>query len=142
MKRLVEIGAFLVASLFLAAVFLPDLLAVIPRAGSVDGQLDANGPTGVDEQDVAEERCGAEKSDVADERGGAEESGVAEKHSGAGRSSRSLRVHVLAHGYDETRAENLVTAIYLGYRAFDTFGETVVLLLAVSGVLLLVKDRA
>lgn len=43
-------------------------------------------------------------------------------------------------GERETGALNLVTAIYLGYRAFDTFGETVVLLLSVSGVLFLVKD--
>lgn len=33
----------------------------------------------------------------------------------------------------ETGAENLVTSIYLGYRAFDTLGETIVLLLVVSG---------
>ena len=58
------------------------------------------------------------------------------------REDRSLRRHVLVHGGDETGAENLVTAIYLGYRAFDTFGETVVLLLAVSGVLFLIKDGA
>jgi len=27
-----------------------------------------------------------------------------------------------------------VTSVYLGYRAFDTLGETVVVMLAVSGV--------
>ena len=42
--------------------------------------------------------------------------------------------HVLRHGIQETGAINLVTSIYLGYRAFDTLGETLVLLLAVSGV--------
>lgn len=52
----------------------------------------------------------------------------------------SLRSHVVDRGERETGALNLVTAIYLGYRAFDTFGETVVLLLSVSGVLFLVKD--
>lgn len=35
---------------------------------------------------------------------------------------------------DETGAINLVTAIYLGYRAYDTLGEALVLLLAVTGV--------
>lgn len=44
------------------------------------------------------------------------------------------RDYVVAEGVGDTGAVNLVTAIYLGYRVFDTFGETVVLLLAVSGV--------
>jgi multicomponent Na+:H+ antiporter subunit B len=34
-----------------------------------------------------------------------------------------------------------VTSIYLGYRAFDTLGETVVLVAAVSGVLFLVERK-
>jgi multicomponent Na+:H+ antiporter subunit B len=34
-----------------------------------------------------------------------------------------------------------VTAIYLGYRAFDTLGETIVLVLAVSGVTVLVREH-
>lgn len=51
-----------------------------------------------------------------------------------------IRDHLIAEGTEETGALNLVTAIYLGYRAFDTLGETIVLLLAVSGVLFLV-DR-
>jgi multicomponent Na+:H+ antiporter subunit B len=44
-----------------------------------------------------------------------------------------LRDYILLHGLEETGARNLVSAIYLGYRAFDTFGETIVLLCAVSG---------
>lgn len=36
-------------------------------------------------------------------------------------------------GYGETGAENLVSALYLGYRAFDTIGETIVLLAALAG---------
>jgi multicomponent Na+:H+ antiporter subunit B len=35
----------------------------------------------------------------------------------------------------ETGATNLVSAIYLGYRAYDTLGEALVLLLAVTGVI-------
>ncbi|MFP4375428.1 MAG: hydrogen gas-evolving membrane-bound hydrogenase subunit E [Spirochaetales bacterium] len=46
--------------------------------------------------------------------------------------------YVIANGVAETGASNLVTSIYLGYRAFDTLGETIVLLLAVSGVMFLV----
>ncbi len=38
-------------------------------------------------------------------------------------------------GRQETGAMNLVSAIYLGYRAFDTLGETIVLLVAVSGTI-------
>jgi multicomponent Na+:H+ antiporter subunit B len=46
-----------------------------------------------------------------------------------------MREHLLANGYEDTGAFNLVSAIYLGYRAFDTFGETIVLLTAVSAAL-------
>lgn len=52
-----------------------------------------------------------------------------------------VREHILEHGTAETGAFNLVTAIYLGYRAFDTLGETIVLLLAVSGVAYLVGAK-
>jgi len=52
--------------------------------------------------------------------------------------SASGRV-VVERGLEDTGAVNLVTAIYLGYRAYDTLGETIVLLMAVSGVMLLVK---
>jgi multicomponent Na+:H+ antiporter subunit B len=53
-----------------------------------------------------------------------------------------LRERIVENGIEDTGAVNLVTAIYLGYRAFDTLGETVVLLLAVSGVVfLLERDR-
>jgi multicomponent Na+:H+ antiporter subunit B len=59
--------------------------------------------------------------------------------------SSGIREYILENGREETGALNLVTAIYLGYRAFDTLGETIVLLLAVSGVLYFVdifrKDR-
>ncbi len=39
----------------------------------------------------------------------------------------------------ETGAENIVSAIYLGYRAFDTLGETIVLLIALSGTMSVVS---
>ena len=48
--------------------------------------------------------------------------------------SSRVRDYIVENGSRETGALNLVTAIYLGYRAFDTLGETMVLLLAVSGV--------
>ncbi len=51
--------------------------------------------------------------------------------------TRSRR-YVVEYGVEETGAVNLVTAIYLGYRVFDTLGETVVLLLAVTGVTMFV----
>lgn len=41
-------------------------------------------------------------------------------------------------GYGETGATNLVSAIYLGYRAYDTLGETVVLLASLTGAMGLV----
>ncbi len=54
-----------------------------------------------------------------------------------------LKNYYFQHGSQETGAVNLVTAIYLGYRAFDTLGETVVLLLSIGGVLFLLgKDHA
>ena len=57
--------------------------------------------------------------------------------------SERMKEYYFQHGYEETGAVNLVTAIYLGYRAFDTLGETVVLLLSISGVLFFLgKDHA
>jgi multisubunit Na+/H+ antiporter MnhB subunit len=48
-----------------------------------------------------------------------------------------LRSYFASHGVQETGSVNLVSSIYLGYRAFDTLGETVVLFLAVAGVMAL-----
>ena len=45
------------------------------------------------------------------------------------------RDHLQERGFIESGAINLVSAIYLGYRAFDTLGETIVLLVAVSGTI-------
>lgn len=46
-----------------------------------------------------------------------------------------LRDRLLSRGVEETGSINLVSAIYLGYRAYDTLGETIVLVLSVAGVL-------
>ncbi len=50
-----------------------------------------------------------------------------------------LRDRILAEAFHDTGALNLVSAVYLGYRAFDTFGETIVLLCAVSGSVFLLS---
>lgn len=52
-----------------------------------------------------------------------------------------IRDYLIEEGTRETGALNLVTSIYLGYRAFDTLGETIVLLLAVSGVLWFTEEK-
>jgi multisubunit Na+/H+ antiporter MnhB subunit len=48
-----------------------------------------------------------------------------------------LRRYFAEHGVPQTGSINLVSSIYLGYRAFDTLGETVILFLAVTGVAIL-----
>ncbi|MDC7240657.1 MAG: MnhB domain-containing protein [Spirochaetales bacterium] len=45
------------------------------------------------------------------------------------------RDYLAAMGQAETGAVNLVSSIYLGYRIFDTLGETIVLLVAVLGTM-------
>lgn len=55
--------------------------------------------------------------------------------------STPIRDYLVEEGQSETGAVNLVTAIYLGYRAYDTLGETIVLLLAVSGVMVFVERK-
>ncbi len=52
-----------------------------------------------------------------------------------------LRDRITAYGEEDTGASNLVAAVYLGYRALDTLGETIVLLLAVSGLLFIIKEK-
>lgn len=53
----------------------------------------------------------------------------------------TLRSYFADHGVEQTGSVNLVSSIYLGYRAFDTLGETVVLFLAVAGVMALQGGR-
>jgi multicomponent Na+:H+ antiporter subunit B len=55
--------------------------------------------------------------------------------------STPIREYLVEFGSSLTGAPNVVTAIYLGFRAFDTLGETVVLLLAVAGVAVFVERR-
>ncbi len=47
----------------------------------------------------------------------------------------SARNYLELHGVGDSGAINLVSAIYLGFRVFDTLGETIVLLTAVSGTI-------
>ena len=48
---------------------------------------------------------------------------------------------IIERAPEETGATNLVTAIYLGYRAYDTLGEALVLLLAVTGVYFFTREE-
>lgn len=50
-----------------------------------------------------------------------------------------LRDAYAAYTIQETGAPNIVSAIYLGYRAYDTLGETIVLFVAVLGTLYLLR---
>ena len=54
---------------------------------------------------------------------------------------RTLKDYFYQEGVGETGSINLVSSIYLGYRAFDTLGETLVLFLAVSGIVSLQGDE-
>lgn len=54
---------------------------------------------------------------------------------------QKAKEYLLQHGPEETGAVNLVTSIYLGYRAFDTLGETIVLLVSVSGVVYFIGKK-
>jgi hypothetical protein len=65
---------------------------------------------------------------------------VSEDVAGADPSDR-LREYFFLRAVEETGVINLVSAIYLGYRAFDTLGETIVLVLSVAGVILLTGVR-
>jgi len=49
-------------------------------------------------------------------------------------SNMSLPQHYLTYGKNETGATNMVTAIVVDYRGFDTLGEVTVLFLASTGV--------
>lgn len=49
--------------------------------------------------------------------------------------------HYLDQGLQETGAANLVAAVILDFRAYDTLGEVTVLFTAVTGVLAVVRTR-
>ena len=55
--------------------------------------------------------------------------------------AETAKSYFFEHGSAETDAINLVTAIYLGYRAFDTLGETVVLLLSFAGAIFFLEKQ-
>jgi multisubunit Na+/H+ antiporter MnhB subunit len=55
--------------------------------------------------------------------------------------SRRMQEHLFLRAVEESGAINLVSAIYLGYRAFDTLGETLVLVLSVAGVVLVTGGK-
>jgi multisubunit Na+/H+ antiporter MnhB subunit len=48
----------------------------------------------------------------------------------------------IARGLDQTGATNLVTSVYLDYRAYDTLGEATVLFTAVIGATVILRDRS
>lgn len=49
--------------------------------------------------------------------------------------------YYITQGVRDTGAINLVTAIYLNYRAYDTLGEATVLFVAVLGVMYLLSNE-
>lgn len=49
--------------------------------------------------------------------------------------SKDLYHYYVDHFYMDTGAGNAVTAIYLNYRLFDTFFETLLLLVSVIGII-------
>lgn len=49
--------------------------------------------------------------------------------------------HYIRWGVAQTGAVNLVTAIYLNYRVYDTLGEAIVLFTALLGIGFLLKER-
>ena len=73
--------------------------------------------------------------------GGISEGALGEPSGVEAPAASHLRDYLVQVAARETGAKNLVTSIYLGYRAYDTLGETIVLLIAVSGVMVLVERR-
>ena len=49
--------------------------------------------------------------------------------------------HYIEHGVAETGALNMVTAIYLNYRAYDTLGEAAVFFASALGVFMLLRKE-
>ena len=49
------------------------------------------------------------------------------------------RDYLELRGVEETGAVNLVSAIYLGYRAYDTLGEAIVLYVAITGTMAILR---
>ena len=55
--------------------------------------------------------------------------------------ANTAKMYYFQYGPAETGAINLVTAIYLGYRAFDTLGETIVMVVSIAGVIFFLERR-
>ncbi len=54
----------------------------------------------------------------------------------------SSHAYYVENGLEETSSKNLVTAIYLDYRLFDSFFEASILLVAVTGIAFMaIKDE-
>jgi len=54
--------------------------------------------------------------------------------------SESPLTEFYVENYEETGAVNLVEAILFDYRGYDTFGELLVLYIAIAGVIILGKE--
>ena len=52
-----------------------------------------------------------------------------------------VAAYYLSNGVTDTGALNMVTAIYLDYRAYDTLGEATVFFAAALGVFMLLRKR-
>lgn len=117
-RALVDVIALLVVVALFVFVLTP---------GETGGAGSASGAVGTEPDAAPDEAAPEEAAPSAGE-------GDGKADGDAGIAPGRIREHILEHGTAGTGAFNLVTAIYLGYRAFDTLGETIVLLLAVSGV--------
>lgn len=53
-----------------------------------------------------------------------------------------VAAHVVAHGLEDTGSRNLVTAVLLAYRGYDTFGEVVVIFAALAAVMVVLAPAA
>lgn len=53
-----------------------------------------------------------------------------------------VAAHVVAHGAEDTGSRNLVTAVLLAYRGYDTFGEVVVIFAALAAVMVVLAPAA
>lgn len=58
------------------------------------------------------------------------------------RYNTTSRDYYIENGFEETSSKNLVTAIYLDYRLFDSFFEASLLLVVVTGIAFMaIKDE-
>ncbi len=53
----------------------------------------------------------------------------------------ALSEYYITHGVAETGALNMVTAIYLNYRVYDTLGEATVFFASALGVFMLLRKK-